>query len=220
MDLGVDTNLATYGVAAPRVCVHPSVRSAGKRAIDLLVSVLTLLFVLPLLIAVAIWIKADSRGPVFFFQRRTGLDGREIRIVKFRTMTVLEDGGEVRHAVRDDVRVTRAGRFLRRSSVDELPQLLNVIRGDMSLVGPRPHALAHDEYYGAVVPAYQDRFRARPGITGLAQVKGLRGEIRSIEGMADRVAQDNAYIDEWSLALDLKILARTAAITLFQSTAY
>jgi putative colanic acid biosynthesis UDP-glucose lipid carrier transferase len=218
--LGVDTDLTAYAAPAAPAIAHRSVRSARKRGLDIGVGVLVFLFALPLLLAVAICIKADSRGPVLFFQRRTGLQGRAIRIVKFRTMTVMEDDGDVRHAVRNDARVTRVGRFLRQSSIDELPQLINVIRGDMSLVGPRPHALAHDRYYAALVPAYMDRFRARPGITGLAQVKGLRGEIGSIDGMVERVAEDNAYIENWSLALDLKILVRTAAITLFQSTAY
>jgi putative colanic acid biosynthesis UDP-glucose lipid carrier transferase len=135
-------------------------------------------------------------------------------------MSVMEDGASIRHAGRDDCRVTRVGRFLRRSSIDELPQLFNVIQGDMSLVGPRPHALAHDQYYGALVPLYTHRFRARPGITGLAQVNGLRGEIHSLDSMVDRVAQDNAYIDDWTFGLDVKILLKTAMVAAFQSTAY
>ena len=191
-----------------------------KRGFDICLACLLLLFVLPLLILTALFIVMDSRGPVFFTQRRTGLGGAPIRVYKFRTMTVMEDGEGVRHAERHDDRVTRVGRFLRRSSIDELPQLLNVIRGDMSLVGPRPHALAHDQYYGALVPQYARRFRAKPGITGLAQVNGLRGEIHSLDSMVDRVGMDNAYIEDWSLILDLQILVKTAVVAAFQSAAY
>ena len=192
----------------------------GKRALDLVFAALLLVFVSPLLVIVASLVVIDSRGPVFFVQRRTGFQGETISVFKLRTMTVLEYGDDVRHTGPGDRRVTRIGRFLRRSSIDELPQLVNVIRGEMSLVGPRPHALAHDAYYGARLPQYERRFRARPGITGLAQVSGLRGDIRSVEGMAERVALDNAYIEGWSLMLDLKILVRTAAVTAFQSSAY
>ncbi len=222
VDLGRDTSLSGFdkdqtvkGLTQPN-----AVESRFKRGLDVAVASMLLLFVLPLLIVVAFLVTLDSPGPVFFVQRRTGFGGQPIRVFKFRTMKVMEDGEAIRHAGRDDKRVTRIGKFLRRSSIDELPQLMNVLNGDMSLVGPRPHALAHDQYYGALVPQYAHRFRAKPGITGLAQVNGLRGEIHSLQGMVDRVAQDNAYIDDWSLALDLKILVKTAVVAAFQSSAY
>ncbi len=191
-----------------------------KRAFDIFTATLVIIFILPLVLVVALAIKLESPGPVFFIQRRTGLNGLPVRVFKFRSMTVTEDGDAVRHASKGDKRVTRVGAFLRRSSIDELPQLWNVVRGEMSLVGPRPHALAHDQYYGALVPAYIHRFRARPGITGLAQVSGYRGEIHSLEGMVGRVAADNDYIDNWSLWLDVKILLKTIVIAPFQDSAY
>ena len=221
VDLGRGADLDGFDTqpAAQRP-VRPCVDSRSKRALDLGVACLILLFVLPLLLIVALCVVSDSRGPVFFVQRRTGFGGQTIRVFKFRTMSVMEDGEAIRHAGKDDARVTRVGRFLRRSSLDELPQLLNVIRGDMSLVGPRPHALAHDQYYGALVPRYTHRFRAKPGITGLAQVSGLRGEIHSLDSMIDRVEQDNVYIDDWSLSLDVRILAKTVVVAAFQASAY
>jgi len=222
VELGHDTNLKDF--PADTMTAIPgrlSVESSRmKRLLDISCALLLFLFVLPLLLVVALCIVVDSRGPVFFVQRRTGLGGAPIRVFKFRTMTVMEDGGAVRHAGKDDKRVTRVGKFLRRSSIDELPQLINVMQGNMSLVGPRPHALAHDQYYGALVPHYAHRFRARPGITGLAQVNGLRGEIHSLEGMVDRVTQDNTYIDTWTFGMDLKILIKTALVAAFQSSAY
>ena len=151
----------------------------------------------------------ESPGPAIFRQRRTGFKGRVFTILKFRTMTVAEDAGEVRQATKNDTRVTTVGSLLRKLSIDELPQLWNVLRGDMSIVGPRPHALAHDAYYGAMIPTYAARFRAKPGLTGYAQVNGFRGEIADMRCMSDRVAADNSYIDEWSLAMDVRILART-----------
>jgi putative colanic acid biosynthesis UDP-glucose lipid carrier transferase len=222
VDLGRETTLGDFKLdqTAASLIQAPVNGSRIKRTADIVIAALLLLFVLPLFLIVALGVILDSPGPVFFVQRRTGLGGRPIEVFKFRTMRVMEDGEAVKQASRNDNRVTRVGRFLRRSSIDELPQLANVLRGDMSLVGPRPHALAHDQYYGALVPNYAQRFRARPGITGLAQVNGLRGEIHSLEGMVDRVSQDNAYIDDWSLGLDLKILMKTAVVAAFQSTAY
>ncbi len=212
-----DLNTDASGVTSPLLSVRSN---AGKRTFDLIVAAVLFLFVLPLLLVIALCVVLESGGPVLFVQTRTGLGGRPIRVYKFRTMTVMEDGEGVRQAERHDDRVTRVGHFLRRSSLDELPQLINVIRGDMSLVGPRPHALAHDQYYGALIPLYEQRFRAKPGITGLAQVAGLRGEIQSLDSMVDRVELDNAYIEDWSLMLDVKILAKTAVVTAFQSSAY
>ncbi len=187
---------------------------------DFTIALLLIIFVSPLLTTVAILIKLDSRGPVLFRQRRTGLNGRVITVLKFRTMHVLEDGETIRHASRKDSRVTRVGSFLRRSSIDELPQLFNVLKGNMSIVGPRPHALAHDAHYSAALPNYALRFRMKPGITGLAQVSGMRGEILSIGSMADRVDADNLYIDTWSLASDVKIMLKTAVVVAFQDAAY
>ena len=221
MDLGIDTDLSAYETPAATVAnAHRSASSFFKRSLDMMAAIVLLLFVLPLFLVVAIVITIDSKGPVFFVQRRTGLGGKLIRVIKFRSMTVMEDGAAIKHAEKGDKRVTRIGRFLRRSSIDELPQLINVLKGDMSLVGPRPHAIAHDQYYGALIPHYVHRFRARPGITGLAQVNGLRGEIHSLKGMADRVTFDNAYIDSWSIGMDVYILAKTATVALFQPSAY
>ena len=180
----------------------------SKRTFDLIVTIGLLVFFAPLMLFVALLVMATSKGPALFRQRRTGLKGRVFQIYKFRTMSVMEDG-EVLAASRGDPRVTPVGAILRRSSLDELPQLLNVIKGDMSLVGPRPHAVAHDELYAAMLPEYADRFRARPGLTGLAQVNGHRGELRNLDGLKARVAADNRYIAQWSLLLDVKILAST-----------
>lgn len=158
---------------------------------------------------IALAIKLDSPGPVFFHQRRRGRYQTIISVLKFRTMRVMEDGSDVRQAVAGDQRVTPIGRFLRRSSLDELPQLFNVIRGEMSLVGPRPHALVHDEEFSQLLKMYPDRHQMRPGITGLAQVCGHRGST-AVPGSIDaRVAADLAYVQSWSLWLDVKILCKT-----------
>jgi putative colanic acid biosynthesis UDP-glucose lipid carrier transferase len=212
-----DERIAAFVAARPTVGADTS---RLKRTLDAVGAALILVFVLPIMLAAAIAIRLDSQGPVFFAQRRTGLNGRPIRVFKFRTMTVMEDGEGVRHARRTDHRVTRVGAFLRRASLDELPQLINVLKGEMSLVGPRPHALAHDDYYAALLPSYAQRFRARPGMTGLAQVTGFRGEIRSLDAMAARVTADNRYIDQWSLWLDVKILVLTLTVAPFHGNAY
>lgn len=194
--------------------------SFGKRAIDIAGALFALLIFLPLLFTIAMAVRMESGGPVIFKQRRTGHCGRIFTIYKFRTMTVAEDCSEVRQATRHDARVTAIGAVLRKLSLDELPQFLNVLKGDMSLVGPRPHALAHDDYYGELIPPYSDRFRAKPGLTGLAQVNGLRGEIQNLRCMRDRIAADNLYIDSWSLGLDIAILAKTALIIFRDPQAY
>lgn len=193
---------------------------AIKRGVDLTTAVLLLLLFLPLLILIALLIRAETPGPALFRQRRTGKDGRTFTVLKFRSMTALEDGDVVTQARRRDARVTRVGALLRRSSLDELPQLVNVVKGDMSLIGPRPHALAHDAEFAARVPAYPARFRMRPGLTGLAQVSGLRGEIRAEEALARRVEADLDYIKGWSLWLDARILARTVPHLLVSRAAY
>jgi putative colanic acid biosynthesis UDP-glucose lipid carrier transferase len=197
------------------VATHPL-----KRGFDVLGAGIGLLLFLPLLVLLVTLIKLESPGPAIFRQRRTGYRGRVFTIYKFRTMTVTEDSGQIRHATKDDTRVTAIGALLRKLSIDELPQLVNVLKGDMSIVGPRPHALAHDEYYGALIPTYAARFRARPGLTGYAQVNGFRGEIRDARGMSDRVAADNSYIDAWSPSLDIAILARTIPLIFRDPRAY
>jgi putative colanic acid biosynthesis UDP-glucose lipid carrier transferase len=191
-----------------------------KRGFDVVASAVALFLFLPLLVLVMTLIKLESPGPAVFRQRRTGYRGKVFTIYKFRTMTVTEDHGQLVQATKGDARVTAMGALLRKLSIDELPQLVNVLRGDMSIVGPRPHALAHDEYYGALIPTYAARFRARPGLTGYAQVNGFRGEIRDTRGMSDRVAADNSYIEAWSPTLDLAILARTVPLIFHDPRAY
>ena len=182
---------------------------AVKRTLDVIGSVTAISFLSPLFLLAAIAIKLDSGGPIIFQQRRTGFNAKEFVIFKFRTMTVLEDGAAITQACRGDLRATRVGKFLRRSSIDELPQLLNVLKGEMSLVGPRPHAVAHDREYEVHIADYGFRHHIKPGITGWAQVNGLRGETRSLETMTERVKLDLWYINNWSLGFDISILART-----------
>jgi putative colanic acid biosysnthesis UDP-glucose lipid carrier transferase len=190
-----------------------------KRIFDVMVATALLALISPFMAVVAIGVKLDSPGPILFLQRRCGRSGKPFCIYKFRTMTVLEDGPVVAQAKRNDPRVTRIGRLLRRTSVDELPQLINVIRGEMSLVGPRPHALAHDEHYGRLIPNYHVRYAVLPGITGWAQVNGFRGETRSVEEMSQRVKCDLEYIDRCSVWLDIWILVRTP-LRAFHKMAY
>ncbi|MBJ7411309.1 MAG: sugar transferase [Phenylobacterium sp.] len=194
--------------------------SRRKRAFDIVMSFGALLVFLPLLLVIAALVRLESRGPALFRQRRTGLNGQIFTVFKFRTMTVAEDGETVRQATRDDARVTALGAILRKLSLDELPQLLNVLRGDMSLIGPRPHAVAHDEAWGKVVAGYDRRFRARPGLTGYAAVCGFRGEVKELQAIIDRVESDNEYIDTWSFGLDMKIVWRTLPLIFGDSRAY
>jgi len=181
-----------------------------KRASDFVLASLIFVFALPVMIAIALFIRFTSPGPVLFKQRRYGLDGEEITIYKFRTMTVAEDGADLVQARRNDPRVTGIGRLLRRMSLDELPQLFNVLNGSMSLVGPRPHAIAHNEKYRAEIPGYMMRHKVRPGMTGWAQVNGLRGETDTLDKMRERIRFDLEYLRNWSLWLDITILFRTA----------
>jgi exopolysaccharide biosynthesis polyprenyl glycosylphosphotransferase len=183
-----------------------------KTASDYIGAAGALILLAPLLLVVALAIKLDSPGPVFFRQRRYGQNNRVFRIFKFRTMHVAEDGPVVRQAIRNDPRVTRVGRFLRRSSIDELPQLINVLTGEMSLVGPRPHALAHDEDFERHVDTFLRRRRVKPGLTGWAQVNGYRGETRSPEDIRKRTEFDLDYIENWSIWLDFEILVRTVFV--------
>jgi putative colanic acid biosysnthesis UDP-glucose lipid carrier transferase len=187
-----------------------------KRSIDLGLSVGAVVLLSPLLAFTALAVKLDSKGPALFRQRRVGFDNREFVIFKFRTMKTLEDGDVIVQASRGDARVTRLGSLLRRASIDELPQLFNVIRGDMSLVGPRPHAVAHHDQYSAEISSYALRHHVKPGLTGLAQMRGLRGETRQLAQMERRVEQDLDYINHWSLPLDLKIMAQTCLVLLRQ----
>jgi putative colanic acid biosynthesis UDP-glucose lipid carrier transferase len=191
-----------------------------KRLVDVVGAGLGLLFLAPFLLLVAVLIRFESPGPSLFRQRRTGLNGATFIIYKFRTMEVLEDGPVVNQATRHDCRATSLGRFLRKTSIDELPNLINVLRGEMSLVGPRPHAVAHDRHWASMVGGYDGRFMAKPGITGLAQVEGFRGEILNSDCMAGRVAYDLQYIRDWTVGLDLKILCRTLLIGPFDPAAY
>jgi Undecaprenyl-phosphate glucose phosphotransferase len=180
-----------------------------KRTIDIFLAGTTLIALLPLLAIVAIAIKLDSPGPIIFRQTRHGFNGKPFQILKFRTMTVLEDGESVKQAERFDKRVTRLGSWLRRTSIDELPQLINVLKGEMSIVGPRPHAAVHDNHFDKIIANYALRQRMKPGITGCAQVNGSRGETPTIEAMQQRVELDIWYIDNWSFHLDLAIMFRT-----------
>ena len=192
-----------------------------KRAEDLLLSSILVVAIAPVLALIALAIRLDSPGPVLFRQKRAGFNNNPITVFKFRTMFDRPTPEtDVRQAQRNDPRVTRVGRFLRRSSLDELPQLLNVLRGDMSLVGPRPHAVAHNDQYAALIGDYLSRHRVQPGITGWAQVNGCRGETDVLEKMQRRVEYDLAYIESWSLSLDVRILVQTGVSTLLDRNAY
>jgi Undecaprenyl-phosphate glucose phosphotransferase len=193
---------------------------AFKRTFDIVMASLALIAALPFLVAVAIAIAMESDGPVLFRQTRHGFNGRPFKIFKFRTMTVLEDGEIVGQAKRGDRRVTRIGAWLRRTSVDELPQLLNVLRGEMSIVGPRPHAAAHDKYFEKCIDNYAFRHHVKSGITGWAQVHGARGETDTIEKVQKRVDLDLWYIKHWSPRLDFSILLRTVSVVLSGRNAF
>jgi len=191
-----------------------------KRLFDLLFSAAALIALTPFLALVAILIRLDSKGPIFFVQRRYGFNQQPFRIMKFRTMTTLDDGPVIPQAVRNDPRLTRIGRLLRRWNIDEIPQLFNVLAGDMSLVGPRPHALSHDQEYERQISLYARRHNVKPGITGWAQINGFRGETDTEEKMRMRVEYDLFYIDNWSFWLDLKIIARTVLSSAAYRNAY
>ncbi len=192
----------------------------AKNVFDRIGAFLILVMIAPLMLLIGLAVRLESKGPALFRQRRNGFNQEVITVLKFRSMSVMEDGDTITQAGRNDHRVTRLGRFLRRTSLDELPQLLNVLRGDMSLVGPRPHALAHNTHYATIIGHYTNRHRVKPGITGLAQVNGLRGETDTPEKMAARIKYDLYYIDNWSLWLDIKILLRTIIVLPFQKSAY
>ena len=204
------------------VCETPfyGINGVLKRATDLFITGVIMAAIWPLMAAIAIGIKVTSRGPVLFRQRRYGLDGKEIVVYKFRTMKVCEDGGHITQARENDPRVTAFGAFLRRSSLDELPQFINVLMGSMSIVGPRPHAVAHNEQYRALINGYMVRHKVRPGITGWAQVNGFRGETETVEKMKQRVECDLDYLNHWSLSLDLWIVLKTVLVMVKDKKAY
>ena len=210
------------GVPVIAVCETPfhGINGVLKRGLDLAVATVALLLVWPAMLAIAAAIKLGSPGPVLFKQRRYGLDGEQIAVYKFRTMTVCEDGDRIVQAQENDQRVTPLGAFLRRTSLDELPQLFNVIAGSMSVVGPRPHAVAHNEMYRRLIDGYMVRHKVKPGITGWAQVNGLRGETETLEKMKQRVEHDLDYLKHWSISLDLWILVRTVGVVLYGRNAH
>jgi putative colanic acid biosynthesis UDP-glucose lipid carrier transferase len=183
-----------------------------KRTMDVVVAASALVLLAPVFLIAAIAIKLDSPGPVLFRQRRIGRNSSIFRIYKFRTMNVTEDGANIAQATRDDKRVTRVGRLLRKTSIDELPQLLNVLAGDMSLVGPRPHAIAHDTEFEQKFDLFARRRRVKPGMTGWAQVNGYRGETKTTEHIRRRMEHDLDYIEKWSIWLDVEILFRTVFV--------
>lgn len=210
------------GIPVIALCESPlhGVRGAIKRVTDIALATVMLVAVAPVMAAIAIAIKLDSHGRVIFKQDRYGLDGERIVVYKFRTMTVCENGACVVQAKPNDARVTRVGRFLRRTSLDELPQLINVLQGRMSLVGPRPHAVAHNEQYRKLISGYMVRHKVTPGITGLAQVSGCRGETSNLDDMRRRVQYDLEYLRQWCWGLDIKILLRTLVLVIRDKRAY
>lgn len=226
-------NLQTYDLVqsrwrtingVPTVSVHDTpfngVSSLIKRAEDIVASTLILMMISPALAAVALGVKLSSPGPIIFKQKRYGLDGKEILVWKFRSMRTQDNGAIVKQATKNDPRVTKFGAFIRRTSLDELPQFINVLQGRMSIVGPRPHAVAHNEEYRQIVEKYMLRHKVKPGITGLAQIKGYRGETDTLEKMEKRVEYDLKYIRTWSLWLDIKIILLTAFKGFVGKTAY
>ena len=210
------------GLPAVSIFENPlfGVDGAAKRIADLCLAGFALAVAAVPMLLIALAVKLTSPGPVIFRQRRYGLDGREIRVWKFRTMRTCEDGATVRQATVNDDRVTPVGAILRRTSLDELPQLLNVLAGQMSLVGPRPHATAHNEQYRGLIRGYMLRHKIKPGITGLAQINGCRGATETLEKMQRRIEWDHQYIRRWSLMLDLKILVKTLLVVWRQPEAY
>ena len=210
------------GLPAIALCETPFYGPSGvvKRVSDIVISAALLVLLSPLLLLLALAIKLTSPGSVIFKQRRYGLDGEEITVYKFRSMRVSEDGEKVTQASRDDPRITSIGRILRRFSLDELPQLFNVLQGRMSIVGPRPHAVAHNEEYRSLIKGYMLRHKVRPGITGLAQINGYRGETKDLEDMRKRVDYDLDYLRHWSLGLDLSIILKTLLVVFNHENAY
>jgi putative colanic acid biosynthesis UDP-glucose lipid carrier transferase len=210
------------GVPVVGICETPftGTNELVKRISDVVLATLILILISPVLLAIAIGVKLSSPGPVVFRQRRNGLDGEEIIVYKFRSMMAQDNGAVVLQATKGDPRVTPFGAFIRRTSLDELPQFVNVLQGRMSIVGPRPHAVAHNEQYRQLIKAYMVRHKVKPGITGWAQVNGQRGETDTIEKMQARVEYDLEYLRNWSLGLDLQIIVRTIRLVFFDRHAY
>jgi putative colanic acid biosysnthesis UDP-glucose lipid carrier transferase len=210
------------GMPVVAVCETPfsGVNGAIKRTSDILLSCLILLCISPMFILIGLGVKLSSKGPIIFKQRRYGLDGQQIIVYKFRSMTVMEDGPNMMQATPEDKRVTNFGRFLRKTSLDELPQFINVLQGRMSIVGPRPHAVAHNEIYRSLIKGYMIRHKVRPGITGWAQINGFRGETTTVESMRRRIEYDLQYLNKWSLGLDLKIVFKTIYCVFSDQKAY
>ena len=210
------------GVPVVGLCETPftGANQLVKRLSDIVLASLVLLLMAPLMALIGLAVKLSSPGPAIFSQRRNGLAGDEIVVYKFRSMSALDDGEVVRQATKRDPRVTPLGSFLRRTSLDELPQFINVLQGRMSIVGPRPHAVAHNEQYRQLITAYTVRHKVKPGITGWAQIHGHRGETNTIEKMRARVDYDLEYLRNWTLGLDLQIIARTVKIVFFDRNAY
>ncbi|MBI5891297.1 MAG: undecaprenyl-phosphate glucose phosphotransferase [Nitrosomonadales bacterium] len=210
------------GIPVVAVCESPfsGVDSVLKNASDFVLALLLLILLSPVMLGIALAVVLTSPGPAIFRQRRYGLNGEEITVYKFRSMTVREDGANVAQAQKNDARVTKVGAFLRRTSLDELPQFFNVLQGRMSIVGPRPHAVAHNELYRKLIKGYMLRHKVRPGITGWAQVNGMRGETEVLEKMQGRIDHDLYYLQNWSLWLDLWIILRTVWVVLRRDNAY
>ena len=210
------------GVPVVGICETPftGTNDLVKRVSDIVLASAILVLITPVLLAIAIGVKLSSPGPVIFKQRRNGLDGEVIEVYKFRSMRSHEEAPELVQASRGDPRITPFGAFIRRTSLDELPQFINVLQGRMSIVGPRPHAVAHNEEYRRIVKAYMVRHKVKPGITGWAQVNGQRGETDTVEKMQARVEFDLEYLRNWSLGLDLQIIASTIRLVFFDRNAY
>jgi putative colanic acid biosysnthesis UDP-glucose lipid carrier transferase len=210
------------GVPVVGICETPftGTNELVKRVSDIVLATLILVLISPLMLAIAIGVKLSSPGPAIFRQKRNGLDGGEITVYKFRSMRTMDNGSVVAQATKDDPRITPFGAFLRRTSLDELPQFFNVLQGSMSIVGPRPHAVAHNELYRELIKAYMVRHKVKPGITGWAQVNGLRGETDTVEKMKARVEYDLEYLRNWTLGLDLQIIVRTVRVIFFDRNAY
>ena len=196
------------------------INAINKRAFDILTSAVILTLISPVLLTIAVMIKLSSDGPVIFKQRRYGIDGEEFLVYKFRTMSVCEDAAVITQATQNDVRVTPLGAILRKTSLDELPQLFNVLNGSMSVVGPRPHAIAHNEHYRKIIRGYMWRHKVKPGITGWAQINGYRGETDTLDKMERRVIYDISYLKNWSLWLDLTIVFKTIKLIVKDTHAY
>lgn len=210
------------GVPVVGICETPftGTNDLVKRVSDMMIASIILVLISPVLIAVAVGVKLSSPGPIIFRQKRNGLDGDEITVYKFRSMTTQDNGAVIKQATKGDSRITKFGAFIRRTSLDELPQFFNVLQGRMSIVGPRPHAVAHNQMYRELIKAYMVRHKVKPGITGWAQVNGFRGETDTVEKMQARVEYDLEYLRNWSLALDLQIIIRTVRMMFFDRNAY